>query len=674
MSLKGNNYANKLKMLEKAKEDIKGRLVNCGEQIDQFANMISSWFITPELLTRPTVINIFGPTGTGKTQMIREFVKELKLGSLFSSICINSSEGGSVGYRIDNAISSLNLNSVSDSFAPEGIIFLDEFQNFIMKDIVGQRKTSDGKIWEILSSGKVIEQLERTDIISMYNEIKRCMTSSHVRMGGPAEPQYAWHSIYGAARYKRILKIAKKVEDIMVMTPKEMLPFVERLKDNFTEVVLETDYSKCVFIICANLDSVFDLDPSARVDVDADVVHESCKHITVFDIKRGLSSFLFDEQLARLGNNFIVFYTINKKGFRTIIATELERVKEDVKRVSNIDITFDKSIYRTIYRNGVFPTQGARCVFSTIASMISNMIPKILFDSRSEEPTSLTLSYDPASFSLVTDDGKKYKVLGPVDEATIRIMNNPNERRCTSVHEAGHAIVYAELFGAVPNAIVSVVADSYVGAGYITTHQIRHTRATMTNFITTAVAGMVAEELVFGKDYRTVGCSSDLVTATVMASRFIRRFAFSEKIKAVVGHDESFYNNVGGTSEAINEMVVASIKKASDIITSNISLLKDVSERLYQKNSLTPDEFSSISKEHSKNYAILEFGAKIIPNFDEKYAAFKNSGVANIEDLAEESVKALESFYPRVSPQEKEYSKTNDFNATDFNDNWTKII
>jgi hypothetical protein len=95
---------------------------------------------------------------------------------------------------------------------------------------------------------------------------------------------------------------------------------------------------------------------------------------------------------------------------------------------------------------------------------------------------------------------------------------------------------------------------------------------------------------------------------------------------------------------------------------------------LYQRNSLTPEEFSSISKEHSKNYTILDFGAKIIPNFDEKYAAFKNSGVANIEDLAEESVKALESFYPRVSPQEKEYSITNDFNATDFNDNWTKII
>jgi len=663
------NAKAKLEKLNTVKEDIKQKLVDCHAQIDQFANMLAPWYAAKELLQRPLVINIWGMTGVGKTQMVREFVKGLGLSNVFTSVCIDTKNG--MG-NILSDFTRLIVNSDSSTTEIDGIIMLDEFQNLVTKGMFNNRAATDGKLWEILSSGKIHEEIDKTDIISMVAHIKASLNPSVSREKRCIAP---WKdSVYSAIRYAKIFKIKKPLLEIMSMSEADMLSVAEATLKNFSNTVFELDFSKCVFIICGNLDGVFAMaTESARVDIDADVIHESCKDITIFDVKRGLSEFLFPEQIARLGNNHIIFYSISKAGYRKIIVQALEQLKENTKKISNVDITFDPSVYKAIYRNGVFPTQGARPVFSTITSMLYTVIPQIIFNIETDEntkdmPTAITLSYDESDHTVNTDDGRKFFSIGPVDEAMLRMARDEDERRCTSVHESGHAIVYAELFNAVPAAIVSVIADSYVAAGYINTHQIRHTRVTMKNFITVAVAGMVAEEIVFGKDYRTVGCSSDLVTATTIAAKYIRRYAFSDGVKAVVDGGVDFYNNIGGTSDFINNMIKECITDATNILHNNIELLKAESEALFAKSKLEPEEFNAIAEDKGKKYQILKFNARIVPNFNTKYEAFKESNVKDVEELSAESVKALESFYQMVPPKEVKYE---DFNPDTYNDLWS---
>lgn len=653
----------KLDKLEKAKATIKTHFVGSDSQIDQFAEMISPWYVSPELLQRPIVINIWGMTGVGKTQMVRDFVKELHLSNNFTSVCVDP-RSGLGGILHDMMRLEVNADS-NDDGSLKGIFLIDEFQNFVTKGMMGSRMPTDGRLWEILSSGKILESIDKADVMQMYASIKNRMNRTSEKIENAA-----WRSsIYSAVRYKRIFNIKRTVMDIMTMSDADMLAYVEKVVNNFKETVFELDFSKCLFIICGNLDNVFSMSvDTSRVDVDADVVYESCRDISIFDVKRGLSSFLFPEQIARLGNNHIIFYSINKAGYRKLIVQELERVKEDTKRISGVSLEFDPSVYKAIYRNGVFPTQGARPVFSTVTAMICNVIPKIVFETDIQEDTTIAISYDESDHTLTTDDGRKFLSIGPVDEAMIRMSRDEDERRCTSVHESGHAIVYAELFKAVPAAIVSVIADSYVAAGYINTHQIRHTRVTMKNFITVAVAGMVAEEIVFGKDYRTVGCSSDLVTATMIAAKYIRRYAFSDDVKTVVDAGVDFYNNIGGTSDFINNMVKECIKDAAEIIHNNIDLLKAESEALFEKSKLDPEEFLSIAENLGKKYSILKFNAKIVPNFNTKYEAFKDANVVDVENLAEESVKALESFYAEIPVKSEGYDT---FDPKQFNDMWS---
>ena len=661
------NAKAKLDKLNAVKEEVKQKLVDCHAQIDQFANMLAPWYAAKELLQRPLVINIWGMTGVGKTQMVREFVKGLNLSNSFTSVCVDTKNG--LG-NILSDFTRLIVNSDSTTTDIDGIIMLDEFQNLVTKGMFNSRAATDGKLWEILSSGKIHEEIDKTDIMEMIARIKECLNPN-------AKNKFCapWkNSVYSAMRYAKIFKIKKSIMEVMSMPETEMLSIAEVAYKNFSSTVFEIDFSKCVFIICGNLDNVFSMaTEAARVDIDADVVHESCKDITIFDVKRGLSQFLFPEQIARLGNNHIIFYSISKGGYRKIIVQALEQLKENTKKISNVDISFDPSIYKAIYRNGVFPTQGARPVFSTITSMLYTVIPQIIFNIETDPeakdmPAAITLSYDESDHTVNTDDGRKFYSIGPVDEAMIRMARDEDERRCTSVHESGHAIVYAELFNAVPAAIVSVIADSYVAAGYINTHQIRHTRVTMKNFVTVAVAGMVAEEIVFGKDYRTVGCSSDLVTATSIAAKFIRRYAFSDGVKAVVDGGVDFYNNIGGTSDFINNFVKECIKDATDILHNNIELLKAESEALFAKSKLEPEEFNKIAEDMGKKYNILKFNAKIVPNFNTKYEAFKESNVKDVEELSTESVKALESFYQMVPPKEEKYE---DFDPNKYNDLWS---
>jgi len=601
-----------------AVEKIKKHFEDCDEQVDRFAQLIAPWYCAPELMSRPIVINMIGMTGVGKTQMFRQFAKELGIADLCRSItCTTKRETDPVGIAI----------RMREEGKERGIIFVDEFQNFTTKTAFGGRDNtaSSGMFWDLLSDGKLDMNISKDMLERMIENISK-------------EDQPGYKPFYStiAFRLKLMSKSPKSIKEITSMTKQPALEFLSQVRDAYKNEPVFLDFSKYIIITSANIDCVFDdATDVASCDVDADEVYESTKNVNIFDVKEALGYYFFPEQVARLGNNFIIFHSLSRKSFEKIIDKELSRIATEVKENSGVELTFTDNVKQMLYRNGVFPTQGTRPLFSTINGTIASAIPSLLFRQK-EADKNITIDYDDNKFELVAGS-VRVQALGPYDESASKIKQRVNQRRCTSIHESGHAILYSECFGAIPRKMVSIVADSRTAAGFISTHSIRHTRVTMKDFICVALAGMVAEETVFGPDFRTVGCSSDLEKATMLAAMYIRKFAFSDKVKAVVGSDPAHYNNMSGTSEDINTIVKECIEKTKKVIEDNIEMLKDVAEVMFEKTKCSPEEFLEISKKHGKKYQIVPFAKQIMPNFEERYKMFASSKIKSMTEVSNAS-------------------------------------
>ena len=624
--------------LMKAAEVIKTKLIDCDKQIDLFAQLLAPWYCAPELLTRPLVINFVGMTGVGKTQMFRLFCDELKLNEIAQAMTCannNSISPAQVAFRMKE-----------EEGKEKGIIFIDEFQNFSCKGMMGSRNNNQGtqEFWDILSDGKIRINLSKEDLENCMRSVAGRIEQEKKLEGSNGPKVIPYPAFYGTLAYKLYVLCKKKkpLAEIKKMTGKAAFDFVKDLYDHYDNAPIYSNFTKYLFITSCNLDCAFaDANDVASCELDADEVYESSKDVNIFDVKEGLTEWFFPEQIARLGNNFVIFHSLSKSSFEKIIDQNLETLAEHTKENVGTEITFDKSVKDMIYRNGVFPTQGVRPLVSTINGVLASAVPFLVFKQK-EADKKITIKYNDETLELEAN-GVKVSCIGPYDESAKRIKAHVNERRCTSVHESGHAVVYAESFGAIPRKMVSIVADSRVAAGFITTHLIRHTAITMKAYICVALAGMVAEEVVFGKDFRTVGCSSDLAKATAMAAAYVRRFAFTDKVKAVVGSHENEYNKMADTSEEINTMIKDCIKTTRSIIVKNIDMLKAVSEVMFEKTRCTPEEFKEISEKYHKKYSIVSASKKITPNFEERYKMFDESKVKDIEEVS--NAKECMSFF-----------------------------
>ena len=77
------------------------------------------------------------------------------------------------------------------------------------------------------------------------------------------------------------------------------------------------------------------------------------------------------EQIARFGNMQVIYPSLNKTTYETIIKRKIVSIQENIKDQFGITLDIDQSIGDLIYNNGVFPTQGTRPVFSTISEIVS---------------------------------------------------------------------------------------------------------------------------------------------------------------------------------------------------------------------------------------------------------------------------------------------------------------
>lgn len=182
------------------------------------------------------------------------------------------------------------------------------------------------------------------------------------------------------------------------------------------------------------------------------------------------------------------------------------------------------------------------------------------------------------------------------------------EKKIVSYHEVGHALVAAMQTHSAPVQKITIVPRTSGALGY--TMQVDEgnhylmSQEELENKIATLTGGRAAEELVFHSS--STGASNDIEQATKLARSMITRYGMSEEFDMVametvtnqyLGGDTSLTCSAETQAEIdrkVVELVKKQHEKARKILEDNREKLDEISEYLYEKETITGDEFMKI--------------------------------------------------------------------------------
>ncbi len=188
------------------------------------------------------------------------------------------------------------------------------------------------------------------------------------------------------------------------------------------------------------------------------------------------------------------------------------------------------------------------------------------------------------------------------------------EKLIVSYHEIGHALVAAKQSHSAPVQKITIIPRTSGALGYTmqvdTGEKNLLTKEELENKIATLTGGRAAEEVVFGSI--TTGASNDIEQATKLARAMITRYGMSRNFDMValetvqnqyLGGDTSLACSAE-TAAQIDQQVVDLVKaqheKAKKILTDNSGKLHELAKYLYEKETITGEEFMGILEGGSK--------------------------------------------------------------------------
>ena len=215
-------------------------------------------------------------------------------------------------------------------------------------------------------------------------------------------------------------------------------------------------------------------------------------------------------------------------------------------------------------------------------------------------------------------DGRKFATQADLEESIEVVIAGyqkknailtDKEKRIVAYHEIGHALVAARQTNSAPVQKITIVPRTSGALGY--TMQVEEegnhylmSKEEMENKIATLTGGRAAEEIAFGSV--TTGASNDIEQATKLAKGMITRYGMSKDFDMVametvtnqyLGGDASLTCSME-TQTAIDREVVELVKKqhekAGQILLENRTKLDELSQYLYEKETITGEEFMKI--------------------------------------------------------------------------------
>lgn len=637
-----NGVEKRREELYKIGKTLKKEFIGIDHVIDNIIKLIEPWRIMPNAQNRPVIINLWGMTGTGKTSLVR------KIASLLNSKLIQVD----LGEFGDNRNFSTDFyDKYADIANKECIILLDEIQNCrtIEQNRDLERPSLRG-LWSLLSDGIIVpdkrinkeyfqedieyameefmlnngqmkstsknKKTKDTEVI-LFNK-KTNINTDDINDDDQDDKTPSWY--LSDWTINSIIKLCNKSisfskQEIEEMLKKDFMNTANMLLKKLEDVDIQPqlNYKKSLIFIAGNLDEIYLMSRNANPDITPDILHEKSKQITVPDVKNALLKRYRPEQVARLGNNHVIYPAFNEENFRDIIKLDIKRIQKNTLEQYDIHLDFDKSVENLIYAEGVFPTQGARPVLSTISTLIESSIPSCLKEIINQydnnpltAPINVKMSLDSkeaiAIFELV-DYNKilnKEKIFLSIE--TLRKPIYDDEHVMIAVHEAGHTVCQMIEFGEIPTKVCAF-SPNVNNAGYMERKSTDYaTKETIESIISVLLGGWAAEKLIFGPDKIGTGASGDIETASSEAASYIQDWGFGELpiiIQRVTEAENSGIEYSEKTDNQIKSIIEKCLEKTESNLKNNKKLLLDIASELLNKSHLIDKDIKNIMKRNN---------------------------------------------------------------------------
>lgn len=628
--------------LELARVDLKTEFVGIDDQIDEVIDLVHSWYCFPEGQIRPTVINLVGMTGVGKTSVIDRLFQLLDMENVYYKF-----DMGYYASNTENLKHELSKKVKSYDKSPICFVF-DEFQ--LCRSVDGEGEEIDRSnfrpIWDLLDSGKINLIEPNYGIEALYSlmlRLERCIENGVLSKGlRITKGEKYFLDVFGKDGYDDGDEDGEADINTPSMIPNsyyyyilqcvpnrfigngELRRFLSNLKDedsivNFLRETIELagkpkvyDFSNSIIFVIANVDEAFvsakDMDP----DMDADAMHELSLEISLFDIKQSLRTRFRSEQIARLGNNYVIYPSLSSDTYRKLIDIELNKKSVVIKEKFGIDVEFDRSTRKIIYNEGVFPTQGTRPVFTTINYIIGSFVGRILAHLEEHDmmkdigKLEWKFKNNKNKIALLSKrDGSSmgelvYELRIKVESLRKTKLND--EQALISVHEAGHAVVSAALLGHIPSKVMSSTAGASEGFNLIKWNNLKG-RDYAISMASVYLAGIEAERLVFGVDQCTSeGSEGDIVSATELISSMVQTSGVYHPMVRKPNPNRDKVNVVMDVDHKTTALIISLLEgakeKAKAILNKHKAALVALSLELFKKPVLEKKRIAEIFNEN----------------------------------------------------------------------------
>lgn len=603
----------KNKIIDDAIIQLKKEFVGIHKQIDEIMDNVRTWYLYPQLQTRPLVISIWGLSGIGKTSLVKRISELLYIEKdyiywNFASISEQSS------WEIENQIEEELANEKSNR-----MFVYDEFQYAAtINPKTGEERDNKSGLkpfWELLDSGllhkrsdfwnvrtplKVLDYMTKINLkckmeikngvwvnamqcleefkpydIQKFHEVfefdlntdkikdKNGVNQNEDVPNNPNEEEVIpffikthflekiidlYDTTYGKISDR--LEIYHKLEE---MDCDQIIDFISDIYENARKGY-DLKFNDSIIFVIGNLDEAYEMSFNVNPDMSPNQFRKITEKITIVDIKGALKNRFRNEQIARLGNIHVIYPSFSEQDFKDLIQLSLDQYAKEARMLTDYDIEFDDTIKRIIYEEGVYPTHGTRPIFSTVHEIVKSKFPEIIkriYDNDNRDKVSkivYTFNNEKDEIVIHCYDKNNSRVTDISFALKLRLKklrdsdSNDEEQALSALHESGHFVMYAKLFGKLPEKLVSRTTDNKTG-GFLMEDfdeaKKKISKRDMLNEIKVLLGGYVAEKYIFGEEM-TSGASNDLFRATQLASRIVRRFGMGTFPYVATNTNEQF--------------------------------------------------------------------------------------------------------------------------------------
>lgn len=549
--------------LTAAASQLKAQFVGIHAQIDQLIEHIRPWYLLPGQQERPRIVNLWGMTGVGKTALVQELVLALDMQKRFYPIDFGNTQWHARAFG--DAIE--NVHRDEDTPA---IFLLDEFQKARTLDKEGEELESQNLyLWNLLDSGRILFVERDSDLRflqgycqdlelalalgvevahgkvvggeNIYREVFE-VTERHRRHSYLAEDRDDLYFLLSERVIDVFWEHASRLFSSRLAMRKRLLqldgPQTLALLKQIIVLMMEPkviDCSQDLIIVAGNLDSAYNFTHHTDPEIDADTISSLNETVSLTTIKRALLQRFRPEQVARLGNNHVIYPAFGNEDFSEIIRRGLERMADRFEANTDVPLEFTPSVHQLIYQEGVFPSQGTRPVFSTLENLAGSRLPNWQLSLQELDAPCQHIRVEQRGNQLVAcfigEKGKLLREMSHELHLPLKKARKPkrdDKQALVAVHEAGHAVLSCALLGRVPAKVVSQSTDEN-SDGFVVNDQ-RHdivSKAYLLRLTAVFLGGLTAETLLFGDEHITLGSASDLREATRWLSKAYRKSGFT---------------------------------------------------------------------------------------------------------------------------------------------------